>query len=534
MLLDSIAITDFPAFSKFDREFNRHDSSLTSFVKWPATISHFKDVIQARQDYVTDRRLLYDVFSDQYSLLSDNKVSHALISSLLSEETYTVVTAHQPCLFTGPAFVISKAISTIKLATQIQNNYPQYKILPVFVIGSEDHDVEELNHCYLFGQKITWPTDQKGPVGRYSLDTIGTVLDQVTPLLRSSKHGEELIPLLKKAYNSTNTFAQAFQVMLHEILGPLGILILNTDDSRIKQSLKPIILSEVTSSASKPLVQKTQVELKSIGYDPAAFVRDINFFYFGNGFRDRIEKKDGIYSIIGQDKNFTEQEMKAEIEVHPEHFSPNVIMRPLCQEIILPNLAYVGGGGELSYWIERRHQFETLGIPYPMLVRRDSFMILQQEQLDQLKYYKLTLADLAARPDLLINKVTESLSTSSIQLGDESKNIMEWMDHIRIKAEAIDKTLGPNVEGEKSKILKAIEGIEKKMLKAEKLKLEVQLNKVKKLQEKLMPDQGLVERKENFMTFYSEYGADWTHTLLQDFNPLDGLFKAVQVNSQAS
>lgn len=529
MLLDSIAIADFPAFSKLDRDINRHPSPLSSFAKWPASIHSIEDIIQARKNYYTDRRLIHEVFLDQYSHLSDNKVSGDLISSIPSEQTYTVVTAHQPCLFTGPAFVISKALSTIKLANQIQNKYPQYKIIPVFVIGSEDHDVEELNHCFLFGQKITWHTDQRGPVGRYNLDNIGTVLDEVTQLLSASKHGEEIIPMIKNAYSSTNSFAQAFQIMLHEILGHLGILILNTDDARFKHYLKPYILSEITSSTAKPFIQKTQAELKTLGYDPAAFARDINFFYFGNGYRDRIEKKEGVYTIIGQDKNFSEKEMKDEIELHPEHFSPNVIMRPLYQEILLPNLAYVGGGGELSYWIERKYQFESLGVPYPMLVRRDSFMIMQPEQFDQLKQYKLTLSDLASRQDLLINKVTETLSTSSIQLSEESKNIIEWMDHIRIKAETVDKTLGPNVEGEKSKILKAIETIEKKMLKAEKLKLEVQLNKVKKLQDKLMPDNGLLERKENFMTFYAEYGVAWADTLLQDFDPLDGLFKAINV-----
>ena len=529
MLLDSIAIADFPSFSKFDRDFNQSDSILSPFTKWDPSIDTVEEIIKNRNHFSTNRKVLYEVFKSQYHTLGLLDHSETIINTLLSPNTYTVVTAHQPCLFTGPAFVLSKAISTIKLAQQIQERYPEYKIIPVFVIGSEDHDVEELNHTYLFGKKITWETSQKGPVGRYTLNEIQPVLDEAILFLNSTKFGHELIPLLEKAYHPDHSFADAFQIILNFLLQDYGMLILNTDCQEFKQVLKPYIIEEVQHSTSKPLVQKTQGDLKALGYDQAAYARDINFFYFGDGFRDRIEKRDASYNIVGKDVHFTENQMDTELDTHPDRFSPNVIMRPLYQEILLPNLAYVGGGGELAYWIERKYQFESLGVPYPMLIRRDSFMVITQEQFDQLNQYKLTLVDLAIRTDLLLNQTAESLSESIIHLTYESDHIMEWMDQIRTKAEAIDKTLGQNVEAEKSKILKSIESIEKKMLKAEKLKSEIHLNKVKKLQDKLMPDHTLLERKENFMTFYAEYGKAFVETLLLDFNPLDRKFKAIKI-----
>ncbi|MEO5583596.1 MAG: bacillithiol biosynthesis cysteine-adding enzyme BshC, partial [Saprospiraceae bacterium] len=362
-----------------------------------------------------------------------------------------------------------------------------------------------------------------------SLEGIDEILIHVKLQLINTKYGEELINALDRAYHPEHNFAEAFQVMLHEILGHLGIIILNTDDSRFKQQFGPFIKSEVTQSVSKSLVQKTQSELSSIGFEAASYAREINFFYFGKGFRNRIEKNGDTYTIFGKEQKFSTEEMNVELDQHPEHFSPNVLMRPLYQETILPNLAYVGGGGELAYWLERKLQFETLGVPYPMLIRRDSFMIIQQDQFDLLKQFNLHVIDLTTRTDILLNQVAESLSTHSIQFQEESKGILEWMDRIRTKAELVDKTLGPSIDAEKAKLLKSIEHIEKKLLKAEKLKSEVQLNKVRKLQDKLLPESTLLERRENFMTFYAEHGGRFIETLLQDFNPLDNLFKVIKI-----
>ncbi|MEP7323583.1 MAG: bacillithiol biosynthesis cysteine-adding enzyme BshC [Saprospiraceae bacterium] len=529
MLLDSIGISDFPAFSKIDREFAKPLTALSNFVKWTPSLSSMESIINDRKKYLTNRKLLHEVLIDQYKKMSPNTTVNHLIESVLEENTFTVTTAHQPSLFTGPSFVISKALSVIKLARQINEQQSTYNIIPFFVIGSEDHDVDELNHTYLFGNKITWHTEQKGPVGRYSLEGIDEILAQVKQQLINTKYGEELIKVLDRAYQPEHSFAEAFQIMLHEILGPLGIIVLNTDDARLKQQFKSLIKTEVTQSVSKPLIQKTQAELSAIGFEPASFARDINFFYFGKGFRDRIEKIGDTYSIFGKEQKFTTEEMNEELDQHPEHFSPNVLMRPLYQETILPNLAYVGGGGELAYWLERKLQFETLGVPYPMLIRRDSFMIMQQDQFDLLNQFNLRVSDLTTRTDILLNQLAESLSTHPIQLLEESTGIQEWMDRIRSKAELVDKTLGPSIDAEKAKLLKSIEHIEKKLLKAEKLKSEVQLNKIRKLQDKLLPDSTLLERRENFMTFYAEYGSRFIETLLQDFNPLDNQFKVIKI-----
>jgi len=511
-----------------DRELNQNNNTLTEFQQWEPVLDNFKHIIANRKPAV-DRSVLQAVLHDQYNLLSAKPGITAQIDALGNEHTFTVATAHQPCLFTGPVFVLSKAISTIKLARQLNEALNGYHIIPCFVIGSEDHDVEELNHCYLFGKKITWDTDQSGPLGHFDLDGIETCLEEVSELLQNSRFGPELLDLLKQAHSPDKNFAQSFQYILNELLGEFGLLVLNTDDKRLKEIFKPFILDEIIHSTSKPIILDTQKKLNTLGFSETTHVRDINLFYFGKGFRHRIERENSHYVVLNHDKSFDETSIREEVNHFPEKFSPNVILRPLYQEVVIPNLAYVGGGGELAYWLERKAQFEALGIPYPMLVRRDSFMIISKEQKNILDQFDLSVGELAMRTDMLLNHITEKLSSRELSLSEETGHLMQWMDKIKTKVETIDPTLGPAIEAEKSKLLKSIEHIEKKMLKAEKLKLEVKLNKIKKLKENLLPENGLQERKESFMSYYAEYGRAFIITLLEDFDPLDRKFKLIQI-----
>jgi bacillithiol synthase len=528
MIADSIAISEFEAFSKIDRDLNQPNTKLNSFLEWKPSLESFEQIIQARK-YPTDRGVLVNVLKEQYSQIPHSPETDLLIESLASEQHFTVCTAHQPSLLGGPAFVISKAISTIKLARQISQSIHHYKITPVFVIGSEDHDIEELNHTYLYGEKIVWDTQQKGPVGRFSLEGIENTLLEAERILEQKPFRAEIIELLREAYDLQRSYAQAFQYFLIRLLDVYGILVINMDHPLLKKKLVPLIQKELVENFSKPLVLESQSQLAARGYEPASHAREINFFYFDTGFRDRIEKENGHFTILGSEKKLSASDFLQECMDFPERLSPNVILRPVYQELILPNLAYVGGGGELAYWLERKNLFHGFGIPFPMLVRRDSFMIIQKEDFESLKSYQITVADLAKRTDVWINELTERMSSSDLTLRSEELELLTWMDRIKDKVVSIDPTLGPTVEGEKSKLSKSIEYIEKKILKAEKQKLDIKLNRARKLKEKLMPDGKLTERKENILTYYGEYGPVLLSSLLEDFNPLDFQFKLVIV-----
>mgnify|MGYP001017857577 CR=1 FL=1 len=525
MIVDSIAIAEFPLFSKLDRTLSSGKENFTEFLQWPQDISSFQKIIESRKSFTTNREVLVKVLQDQYRTLGEKCDS---IEMLLSPKTFTITTAHQPSLFTGPVFVISKAISAIKLAKQVKEQNPAFDILPVFVMGSEDHDVEELNNTQINGSTLVWSTDQRGPVGRFNLQGIESLLQELDSLSLYSQYHAEIIDLFTKAY-SLDTFGQAFQYLLIKVLGQYGLIVLNTDDQRLKEVFRPYLMQEIMGSISKSQVNQTQQKLYDLGYDAAAFARDINVFYFGNGYREKIEREGDTFQVPGKERVFSKDEMIHEIQEHPERFSPNVVMRPLYQEILLPNLAYVGGGGELAYWLERKSQFTVFNVPYPMLVRRDSFMIIEPDQFKLLKQYQVRIEDLAMRSDLFVNTLAASISEHQFDLTRETNTLLAEMDKLKEKAIAMDTTLGPTVEGEKSKLIKSIEYIEKKMLKAEKVKLEIHLNKVKKVKDKLMPDNSLLERKENYLTFYLKYGRLFIDTLLKDFNPLDNQFKVIEI-----
>lgn len=527
MIADSIALSDFEVFSKIDRDLNNKDTSLKDFLRWTPNLDTFKDIIKIRSAAKKD--VVATVLMQQYASIPDTSAAVTQIEKLKSENTFTVCTAHQPSLFGGPLFVISKALSTIKLARQIQEQNPDYTIIPFFVIGSEDHDVEELNHTYVNGQKIGWNTSQKGPVGRFKNEDLGSCIEELKSLLPGNDHDLKSIALIEAAYSKEKTFGQSFQYLLASLFTEYGLLVLNTDHILLKHEFAPFIKRELTESISKNLVLESQNALATRGYEAASFARDINLFYLDDGYRERIERDNGTYRIAGLNKSVSAIDFITESEEHPERFSPNVILRPLYQEMLLPNLAYVGGGGELAYWLERKNQFEKLGVDYPMLVRRDSFLIATEQEANQMKEYHMTFSDLAKRSDVFVNELAERLSKSDLNLRSEESEILKWMDQIKTKTIAIDPTLGATVEGEKNKLQKSIEYIEKKLLKSEKQKLEVQLNRAKKLKEKLMPDGNLSERKENFMTYYSIYGRALFDVLLMDFNPLDFEFKMIVV-----
>ncbi|MEP7266127.1 MAG: bacillithiol biosynthesis cysteine-adding enzyme BshC [Saprospiraceae bacterium] len=528
MIVDSIALSDFQVFSKIDRDLNKANTELQEFYKWQPTIDTFSKIIAARS-YPIDRTVLNDVLKEQYQFLGLLEGNEARIGSIQDSNSFTICTAHQSSLFGGPGFVISKALSAIKLAQQLQEKNQTCKIIPFFVIGSEDHDTDELNHTYVNGTRITWDTIQKGPVGRFNLDGIDGCINELKILIQNTPFEKELTSLIESAYKPENTFAQAFQYLLIQLLSSYGLLVLNTDHPVLKKRFSSFIKQELLHSSSKALVTETQSLLDRKGYSPAAYARDINVFYFDDGFRERIEKENGSYKIFGIQKEVNADDFILEAEEHPERFSPNVVMRPLYQEVILPNLAYVGGGGELAYWLERKHQFEAMNVPYPMLVRRDSFIIITAEDYKLMQEFQMTMKDLDERTDVLINNLAERWSKSDLDLNNEEIEILKWFDQIKTKAIEIDSTLGATVEGEKSKLSKSIEYIEKKLLKAEKLKLEVRLNKARKLKDRLMPDGNLLERKENFMTYYSMYGPRFFNVLLEDFNPLAFQFKMIEI-----
>jgi bacillithiol biosynthesis cysteine-adding enzyme BshC len=297
------------------------------------------------------------------------------------------------------------------------------------------------------------------------------------------------------------------------------------DNAKFKSLFRSIIKKELTSGFSKSLIEETQKKIEDLGHTPQTHIRDINFFYRKDNLRNRIEKKGDQYIVVDSNIRFSAEEMENEIESHPERFSPNVIMRPLFQEFIFPNLAYIGGGGELAYWMERLSHFQSVDIPFPMLIRRTSGMISNESTISQLDKLGLNINLLFEDEHSLIKTYLQVSAAPDYQLT----NIKEEIEKIFTKAHdevvKVDKSLGKTTLAEKVKSIKSIEYLESKLKKSIKQKEESSLNRIKKLSNKYFPSNGLQERHDNILEYVSAYGTGIIDKMLEHCNPFDKKFK---------
>ncbi len=514
-----------PGFSPKDLAYLCDDPRLSSFCLWPQKLEVIDQVIAQRRMRADNRALLVEVLRDQYRALAPCQATQAAIELLAHPDTFTVTTAHQPSLFTGPLYFIYKIVSTIHLAQLLRHHFPDKHFVPVFVIGGEDHDFQEINHAWVFGHRIEWQAPSGGPVGRMPTNSLQPALQMLKQVLANRGEAMYWYEFIYQAYTQHPTYGQATQALVDSLFGEWGLITIQMDDRRLKAAFRPWIKREVLEQVSHPIVTATQAELQTLGFSPQAYVRRINFFYMTDTTRERIEPEGDGFRLITSNRWLSKAEMEATIDAHPECFSPNVVMRPVYQEFVLPNLAYIGGGGEIAYWLERKAQFDALGIPYPMLVRRNSALWIDRG--DARRMYKLSLqvADLLDDVESVIKKWLTRHAQGSCSLSEEKQALQALFQRLAQKAKAIDPTMEKKVLAEGARQLKALEGIEKRLIRAEKQKHDQAINQLRKLHAKLFPNGGLQERRENFLSIVSYSGKAFFDALLAHLNPMDRRFK---------
>ncbi|MEM7105158.1 MAG: bacillithiol biosynthesis cysteine-adding enzyme BshC [Bacteroidota bacterium] len=513
-----------PYLSNRDKAYISEHESLTPFYKYSVSFKAFEQIIKDKQGEQIDRETLYSVLSEQYAKEETSHLVKTNISLLKQPNTFTIVTGHQPVLATGPLYFIYKIVSTIKLAAQLNELYPSYRFVPVYWMGAEDHDFEEINHFRIFGKQLVWENDENGAVGEMSTERIGAVVDELKTILGNTKPAQSTLKLVKQAYLKKPTLAEATFNIVNQLFKQWGLIVLNPSHKDLKQLFSRIMIREIKEQPSQKLITNTLEKLEVAGYKAQANPREINLFYARKGLRERIVKEDMLYKVLNTDLQFTERELIAEVEEHPDRFSPNVALRPLYQELILPNLAYIGGGGEIAYWLERKSQFEYFGINFPMLVRRSSVLWIDSgtyQKMLQLGLDELSIFDAF---DQLAKAFVTLNASASLNLDSEKAELESLFEVIAQKVKAIEPTLEPSVLAEKTKAAKGISNLENRIIKAEKRKHDQTINQIKKLKEKLFPGGGLQERKDNFLEYHYRYGDHFIETLVKTLNPLEKAF----------
>ncbi|MFK7934895.1 MAG: bacillithiol biosynthesis cysteine-adding enzyme BshC [Saprospiraceae bacterium] len=519
---------DVPQLSTRDKAYAAQDTSMRPFYKYAVNIDSFAQVIADKQKDTTDRALLVRVLEEQYENYETTAAVKNNIAALADKKTFTVITAHQPSLFTGPLYYVLKIMSCINLAEQLRTQYPDYQFVPIFVTGGEDHDFEEVNHTNLYGKSISWENDETGSVGMMKTGSLAGALAQLKDILGdNSERAVELYDLMERAHTQHEKYSAATIQVVNELFKAYGLVVAGMNHPELKRAFIPIIKKEIFEQPSKALIEAEQQQLDEAGFGGQAYPREINFFYLRDQIRERIVEEDGKFKVLNTDYDFTREQLEKEIDAHPEFFSPNVVMRPLYQETIFPNLAYIGGGGELAYWMERQPQFAHFGLNFPMLVRRNSVMWMDKGNTKKLQKVGLEVADLFTETEALIKQYVKANTENEIKLGREQHELREVFKKIAAKAKEIDPTVAKSVKAEEQKAINSIKGLEAKLLRAEKQQHDIAINQIRNLKDKLFPKNGLQERHDNFMGLYLKYGEQFFATLKAELNPLEDGFVVI-------
>ncbi len=530
MKISQISFDTLHQFTKTDTDYLTDYSVFNNFIAHSPDMKGIADAIGIKKNHDVDRTTLVEVLQEQYKVLPENEISKSQIKSILNPNTFTIITAHQPLLFGGPLYFITKALSIIHLTSDLNSKYPDLHFVPIYYLGAEDHDFEEVNHVNLFGKKLEWKNNSSGPVGTMTLETLAPTLEQLKEILGSSPNAVELFEILNDFYTNSKNYSEATRKLIHYFLGTYGLIVIDTNDSRLKKNFIPIIKKEIFDQNSIKLVSETQLQLNQKGYKTQAFAREINFFYMQLDSRERIVEEDGMFKVLNTTLNFTKEAMNQEIENHPERFSPNVIMRPLYQEFTFPNIAYVGGGGEVAYWLERKSQFEFFNIPFPVIIRRNSLAWVDNAISKKLQKFKLNFENLIKDSDTAVKIYLHQNTDVKLELNQEKAEILLIFDKIVQKSKQVESTLENVMVGERNKIGQLIDQLESRILRAEKQKEEVNINQINNIYQKLFPNNGMQERFDNFLPFYLKYGRDFFEILIENLNPLDNRFVLIEDN----
>lgn len=511
------------SFSKLVLDYVNDEPFLKSFYNYRPDLAGLKQAFESR-NFQGNRAELVEVLINQYQHINTNKAVSNNIRLLGDQNTYTVTTGHQLNLFTGPLYFIYKIVTTINLALELKIANPEKNFVPIYWMATEDHDFEEINHISVDDKNISWIEQTDGATGRLSTKTVAAAILAYKGYLGISKNGKKLAKLVEDAYLQNDNLADATRVLVNSLFERYGLVILNADEPILKRQFSEIIEKDIIGQHSEIIIEKTSKLLTDNGYKTQVNGREINFFYLKDHLRERIILKDDSYTVNHTEIQFSREELKKEIQAYPERFSPNVIMRPLYQEVILPNIAYVGGGAEVSYWMQLKDNFDFYKIDFPVLLLRNSALLIDERSAANLVKLGFNLEDVFLPIEQLQKIWIEKNTTSRLNLKDETRAIQAIFDQIKLNAFKVDKTLESSADSAKTRTIRLLDHFEKKLYRAEKRKHDVSLKQIENVKNRLFPNGVLQERVVNIAPMYVNYGEDFLSSLIENFDPLGGDF----------
>ncbi len=529
MPTDSLPYRETGYFSKLICDYLDQKEDLKSFYhRFPTVDNLLAQADDKKANYSSETRtILVNCLKKHYKGIEITDATQLNLERLSEENSFTITTGHQLNLFTGPLYFLYKIISVINLCKELKAKDETRHYIPIYWMATEDHDFEEINYFNFQGKNVQWNRGDGGAVGELTTEGLEEVLELFEKQLGSSQNANYLKNLFKNAYLNHTNLADATRYLGNELFGAYGLVIIDGNDQALKRQFAPYVQRELLEATSHQKITKQTEKLTAIGYPEQVHPRELNLFYIKEGLRERIIKIDGAYVVNDTNIRFSESEILQELEDRPERFSPNALLRPLFQEVILPNLCYVGGGGELAYWFQLKSYFTEVKVPFPVLLLRNSALIRTEKHRQKSEALGVSLPNLFLKQNELINRKIRSISNIEIDFSTQRSLLKEQFRAMHLIAQETDASFTGAVKAQEVKQLKGLDNLESRLLRAQKRKLSDHVQRLVDLQNDVFPLQSLQERNTNFAELYLEFGEDLIPELMDALDPLAGDFTVV-------
>lgn len=481
-----------------------------------------------------DKNNLIDILKHQNVTFGGDEYTAANIEKLSEDNTFAVVTGQQVGLYTGPVYTILKTVTAVKLAKDLHERFPQFNFVPVFWLEAEDHDIDEADHTYIIDRQNelvrigfeqqdnnTDETNKRGtpPVGSIVFgEMINSINEQLRSSLIDTDFKDKIMNLVTKHYREDNDYKTAFAGLMNEIFKGYGVIFIDPSDIEIKRLLKPVFEKELTSSpklCESIITQSAELEKH---YDLQVKPKVINMFLLHNGNRLLIEPRDGgKFALKNSKKRFENDELMNLLEESPELFSPNVVLRPVCQDYLLPTAVYIGGPGEISYFAQLKPAYRHYDITMPVIFPRVSSSIVEGKISKFLNNFNVKFEDIFHH-SFLVSKVVDKLSEIKVEeeinrYVDELNKIFYDMKNMTVK---VDQSLLNIVDNMKEKTKQNLEQFKGKLINAQAKKSETTTTQIDKVTNNIFPNHNLQERVINIIYFLNKYDDSFIKKLFHE------------------
>ncbi|MEP7195424.1 MAG: bacillithiol biosynthesis cysteine-adding enzyme BshC [Saprospiraceae bacterium] len=509
-------------FKSIDLKYWTDPAYFKELLSFEPDLNNIPELIEIKKKTYNQRQNIIQILKNQYSKIEDSIITNQIIA-LQSENCFTVVCAHQAVMLGGPLYWWYKICHTIGLCKSLSNKFPNYKFVPIYYAGTEDHDLDEINHLHIFNKKYIWDNSQSGATGRMSVENIASLLDEVKQAFQNSS--EVLIELdeIKKFLNDAIDYADFFRKFVHHLFGKHGLLFFNPDDKEAKSLFKNFMKNEVENNFVEKYTSSSIQKLSELSFQAQAHVREINLFYLSDQYRVGIYKDKENYCTKDEQYRWSKSSILKEIDEFPDRFSPNVLTRPLYQEFLFPNLIFIGGGAEVAYWMQLKSVFEHLNITYPILFRRFSGLIINENLKERIRKTGVEWMDYLEDVQSINTKYLKLNSSLISGIKNSQEKIDALLKHHAAFALNFSSSFQSSFEAELTKLEQQLDKLSAKLFKEEKSTHEVNLNKIQKIKDSLFPNKNLQERQESGLTYYLEYGQSFIEFLINNYKDEDRL-----------